>query len=358
MKKEENKKNGTIEKMKRPKFIVFTDKDGTLNLEDKELSNILKQISALGGMVIPITGRTVGDIKEDFKARKIALPKIIIGDNGANIYSTASNEFIIKKTLEVEKVKKIIEYFKKIGGDVDLIRYTDGSNIYASEEKNVKKYYNNSKTAKLSEDMYDRIMNSEEITKITLAGSKEQMEKISKFAGNLKFWTDMDKTKFPERSQGNYRLDIADKNINKGEAVKAIAKLFKPEYGYICVGNGYNDLSMFKQAIDDGMTAAIMNDSDIELINEVHRYVEKTNTVRRQKGKTVVIPKDKNKANRWIFRMAKIMQNRIREDQLKGVDNKRNTKRLANVPRVSGVKAKVSKNKPKKIPLNGEDKIK
>lgn len=332
MKKKVNKeKNKTIiDGMKRPKFIVFTDKDGTLNLADKDLSNIIKQISAMGGMVIPITGRTVGDIKEDFETRKIALPKLIIGDNGANIYSTITNKFVIKKTLEKDNVKKIIECFTKIGGNPDLIRYTDGSNIYASKEENVKKYYKGSKTAKFNKNIYDEIMNSEEITKITLAGSKDEMEEIAEFAETLGFWTDMDITRFPGGIKKNYRLDIADKNINKGKAVEAIVEILKPEYGYICVGNGYNDLSMFKQAINDGMIAAIMNNAETELINEVQKYA---NTVGKNRNKVNVIPNGKNKANKWILKRAKRVENCIRVEQLTGV---RNNKKeiLPNVQRV------------------------
>ena len=113
--RKENKKLN-IEGIKKPKFIVFTDKDGTLNLEDKQLSNTLKLITKMGGMVVPITGRTVGDIKEDFKKRNIMLPPIIIGDNGAVVYSTVTDELIIKRTLENEKTTKILQAFIDIGG--------------------------------------------------------------------------------------------------------------------------------------------------------------------------------------------------------------------------------------------------
>lgn len=77
-------------KIKRPKFIIFTDKDGTLNFEDKQLNHIFCLVMKMGGLVIPITGRTIGDIKSDFVQRKIKVPEIIIGDNGANIYHEKS----------------------------------------------------------------------------------------------------------------------------------------------------------------------------------------------------------------------------------------------------------------------------
>ncbi len=298
--------NKKIKGIKKPNFIIFTDKDGTLNLGDKQLDHIVKIILTMGGMVVPITGRTVGDIKGEFKKNNIMLPRIIIGDNGANIYLTRSNRFVIKKTLDSRKVEDIINYFMEHGGNADLIRYTDGSNIYAANEANVRKYYRGNKTAKISSHILDEIKSSKDITKITLAGSKEDMQEIAQYVHSLGFWTDMDKTKFPEKHQQNYRLDIASKNISKGEAVRAIASYFKPQYGYMCIGNGYNDLSMFKEAIDAGMTVGIMENSESELINEVREYARKA-----KKGKVLIVPKDKNMANRWMYRMSKIVSNRI-----------------------------------------------
>ena len=77
MKVRNSKKTNKVEKRKRPKFIIFTDKDGTLNLEDEELNNIFTIVNSMEGMVIPITGRTVGDIQEEMKRQKIRIPEII-----------------------------------------------------------------------------------------------------------------------------------------------------------------------------------------------------------------------------------------------------------------------------------------
>ena len=88
-------------KIKKPQFIIFTDKDGTLNLEDKQLNHILNLITTMGGMVVPVTGRTVGDIEESMREQKIKVPEIIVGDNGANIYSTSNHAFLISSFSQV-----------------------------------------------------------------------------------------------------------------------------------------------------------------------------------------------------------------------------------------------------------------
>lgn len=259
--------------MKRPSFIIFTDKDGTLNLEDKKLDNILKLIISMNGLVVPITGRTVGDILESLKKNHLMIPEILIGDNGANIYSTSNHEFLIKKTLDIEKVKTLIDNFISNGGNPEMIRLTNGEFIYAIDNPDVRKYYHKSKSVKYCNNIQEAIESMPEITKVTLAGSKQQMEQMAEDSKKIDFWTDIGATKFPNKSPENYRLDVADKNINKGTAVKLMVSILQPSFGYMCIGNGENDISMFKQSIDDGMMIGIMEDSPKTLKDEMKSYI-------------------------------------------------------------------------------------
>ena len=295
--------------MKRPQFIIFTDKDYTINLEDKKLNQIFHLVATMGGMVIPVTGRTVGDIEESIKTKKIRMPEILVGDNGANIYYANKQTFLIQKKLENKKVIKIVDEFLRNGGNIDFIRYTNGKNIFASDQADVRNYYRNSRKVKFCRNIYEEIRKAEDLTKLTLAGQQEQIMQNAEFIKNLDFWTDMDKTEFPKREYKNYRLDIAQKNINKGEAVKALVAMLKPQYGYICIGNGLNDVSMFKMAIDDGMIAAIMSNSDLELIKEMEQYAKS------KKGKVKKVPMDKNLANEYILKMAREFQSQQKTTQ-------------------------------------------
>lgn len=219
---------------KKPEVIIFTDKDGTLNLNDESLEKILIFTRTKGGLVIPVTGRTVGDIKEEWEAKGLPLPPIIIGDNGAVIYDTKNNEFIKKCELKKNKISQIIEKFIEIGGSADLIRYTDGEKVYASESEEVKKYYKDSKKSEFIPNIENEVQKGKEVTKITLAGTKEQMEEMAKFIKeeNLECWTDIGETKFPTKSSENknYRLDIASMEASKGKAVKEVKEIFEPSY--------------------------------------------------------------------------------------------------------------------------------
>ena len=258
--------------MKRPAFAIFVDKDGTMNLQDKRLDNIFKLIYSMNGIIIPTTGRTVGDIREDLSGNKLMSPPLLIGDNGGSIYSTKDKEFISKKTLDVEKVKKTISHFVELDGNPEMIRLTDGEFIYAIKHPDVQSYYTKKNTVKYGKDIDHLLEIMPEITKITLSGTKQQMQDMSEYVKSLNFWIDMGKTKFPTANYQHYRLDVAHKNINKGNAVHAVVSTLKPSFGYMCIGNGENDIPMFKQAIDDNMMIGIMADSPQAVIDEMQDY--------------------------------------------------------------------------------------
>ena len=293
-------------KFKRPDFVIFTDKDGTLNLNDEQLNQILFLVKKEGGMIIPITGRTVGDIEESLRKANVTMPEFLIGDNGAVVYSTQNKDFIFKKVLDIEKIKKIINRFIEVGGNKANIRLTDGASIHAQDSMDVKRYYKGSKKVKYHENITEDFLDVQGITKVTLAGTEEQMQDIIELASKLDLWTDKDKTKFPTREQNNFRLDIAERNINKGEAVKALVSILTPRFGYACIGNGFNDVAMFEQALKDGMRIGIMKGSPEELIQEMKEYA------REHKGKVKIIPQDINLANRYIVRLINIFKTRKR----------------------------------------------
>lgn len=260
--------------IKTPRFIIFTDIDGTLNLNDEQLNIILASARKKGGMVIPITGRTIEDVKDNFRRAGIKIPEILIGDNGAGIYFAKENRFLQKKILEDEKVKEIIRKFLENGGKEHEIRVTDGLSIHAINNPEVQNYYAEKESGiNYYKDIIQILDKVKGITKITLAGSEELMKKMEEFVNKLDFWSDRDKTKFPKKEAHNFRLDIAAKNINKGEAVETILGILKPQ-NYICIGNGYNDETMFKKAVDDKMTALIMPGAPEELIGKMKQYAK------------------------------------------------------------------------------------
>lgn len=323
-----DRKNKPTKKKEETEYIFMTDIDGTLNLEDKKLNQAFKTIRKSGGKIAVISGRTIGDIKEEFAKRGLVLPNFIAGDNGACLYDTKKKEFIFRKSLQKEKIKKIMEYYKKIGGNPDLIRYTDGYKIHASNQKEVKEYYKGKKTVDCCTNLQNKVAKENDITKITLAGSQTQMQQMAEFIKELGYWTDTGATKFPNKN--NYqRLDIAPDYSNKGQAVKTINKVLRPEYGYACYGNDWNDASMFKQAIKDNMRIFIMGNAPQELIKEVKDYAMKM-----KKGKVHIISDNLDKANKAIGRMARILQQKQANNEFKNFVRKKGEERFRDGLRV------------------------
>ncbi len=279
----------------------------------------------MGGMVIFVTGRTVGDIEGELKRKGKNVPEIIAGDNGAVIYSTKTREFLTKKTLDHETVLKMVDNYLENGGNKDYIRFTNGEEVFASKQKEVEKYYEGNKKVKLLDDIYQTIEQTQDITKVTLAEKEEIIRQSERFIKEQNCWTDKDVTKFPRKDCENYRLDVAQNNISKGDAVMWLTEKLSPEYGFICIGNGANDISMFKVAIDNNMTVAMMPQTSPEVLEEIEQYVKE-----RKRGKVEVIPRDRHLANKYILKKAKMFEEHVAKKE-KEIGKKQ---RLPNIPRV------------------------
>lgn len=84
----------------------------------------------------------------------------------------------------------------------------------------------------------------------------------------------------------------------------------------MCIGNGNNDISMFKQAIKDGMYVAVVKGTDEAniIIDEIKSYARKL-----KRGKVVCISSN---ANRAIEKYAKLFEAKIKS---KSNEVRRNT---------------------------------
>ena len=308
-------------KVEKTRMISFIDIDGTTNLEDSKFKEYINKIQALGVEIVPITGRSIGDIRQKFLNNKIEEPVFYSGDNGTVIYFNQDSRVVKKRKGKIEqlitkdkdtyktvfpknKKKKIIEYYLENGGNPDLIRATTEKKVLASgKNEKVIEYCNkhSNNITNFYETIEDELRDLDDITKITLAGNKEFIKKVEIYAKSLGLSTDADITKFPEKEQKNWRLDIS--SSNKGKAVEIISEILKPEIGYMCIGNGRNDIPMFKKAIDNDMLIGIMKDSPKEVLETMKEYSKRKN-----KGVLFEIPNNDNKANSYLWTMSKMLE--------------------------------------------------
>lgn len=315
-------------------MVFYIDFDGTINPRDKEFNNCIKEISEMGGMLVPVTGRGIADIENIFIENNIELPMFMAGDNGTVIKYHPQTEIseerkdkskkdIYETRFDREKMKKVLSYYLENGGNPDLVRATNKNKIFASKNnKDVRKYYKSNKTAKLYKDVVEEILETEDITKITLAGNSELMKKVSQYVRDeLELWTDADNTKFPNREENNWRLDITASN--KGEAVRIINSILEPTLGYVCIGNGRNDIPMFRKASEDKKMIGVMKSSPKEVIEEVKK-LEQENGI-----KVFYIPNNENYANRYIAKMLAFAKQKV--------NVAKNNERTSFVPKVANV---------------------
>lgn len=262
------------------KSICVFDLDGTLDLTDSKLSAEILKLSQNGVDFVTATGRVNSYVMSMCRENNIIPPRFIIGDNGGTIFDTRKREYLKRTTLPLHTRRLILEEYLRQGGRMRDLRYTDGENVYAANNEDVKDYYSKESIIEYRSDydLSDEILSeSADITKITLAGNKKTMKHIKGFIkeNGIKCWADIGKTKFPRKDRQNYRLDIMDGETCKGEAVEYLVE--HADVGsFTCIGNGPNDFSMFKYALDSGMPIIIVrNFENGELSKESEKLIAK-----------------------------------------------------------------------------------
>lgn len=270
--------------MSKYSHMIVSDKDGTL-LINKSVNNILAYAGKHNCLFVMASGRTIADTNEIFKKAGVGIPHFTIGDNGAIVYDNKSHKTIQRFNLKDDVIYKIIEKYFELGGKPQDLRYTNGENIFALNNPLNHNYYKNTSTI----EYLNNISNIEDITKITLAGSKELMQNMADFATQLDCTSDIGQTGFPSKLFNYYRLDVQDKNATKGNAVTSLANHLGIK-NFSCFGNGWNDLSMFKTALSSGNNAFVMSNAPQDLLIELHNYIKTLDT--KSRGKLNMIYSD------------------------------------------------------------------
>lgn len=271
------------------RFCMF-DLDGTLDLTDARLSAEILKLSRMGVSFVVSTGRSNSYVINTCRKNNILPPKYIIADNGGSVYDTIHKKYLRKISLPVSKRRSVIEKYLELGGKTDDIRYSNGDNLYVVDDKLVRKFYENDSTATYysKEEIVENLLAEEaDVTKITLVAQRKLMDELVRFIqeNDIKCFPDGGNTKFPEKSRHNYRLDITDGETSKGDGVKFLVEHLGIDT-FMCIGNGQNDFSMFKYAIDtDNQAVIVRNYENGEMLHESQELVEKARAYASQNGK-------------------------------------------------------------------------
>ena len=260
--------------------LIFIDLDGTLLNDEKKISEenvkwLNKAYKEKGIITIITTGRQLGFAESYYRDYNCSFGDIIIASNGATIKNVSTGEYINKKIIDVETIKKL--------RDIYLSEDLDGFMIYAEdmaymEKKGVKPQ--KSKESKVYvENVVELLKDNKNIgtTLCIIVGKIDNLNKSMKKIDNIKTLDHTPVCEYVRVRDGvekreNY-IDVMIKDCNKKNAIRnVIEKLGINSDEIIAIGDGANDLPMFDYA---KLKIAMKNGS--ELIKQKADYITDTN---------------------------------------------------------------------------------
>lgn len=199
---------------------IITDKDGTIFLNSslsETLHNFREKELGANIYIIANSGRTVQDMINCLEKENIPISYFdyIVGDNGGMCLDVKNNKQLYKHVIDKGVVLEVIQKFLEIGGNISDIRFTDGTNIFAYPEEEVKEYYRDSKDIVFRENITN--LDEIDITKLTVTASHDKIHILNRFIkDNIKgYKTHIGKTNFPSKLRNNYRIDFTRRTYKR-----------------------------------------------------------------------------------------------------------------------------------------------
>lgn len=191
--------------------IIASDFDGTIYVDEEFKENDLRAIKSFKasfGIFGIVTGRSYFSLKSLIDGK--INPDFIIANNGSHILVNDKKEMreVYKKTLDKDKLKDIITYYKK---DYPIKIFTDLDRKIDSLD-DLKKYEKVYSLAIYSDDFLD-----------------------NPFEDSFSF----------HKSIGV--IDVINKNISKQTGIDFIKKFYAYDKDIIAIGDDYNDISFLRE---------------------------------------------------------------------------------------------------------------
>ncbi|MDO5517281.1 MAG: Cof-type HAD-IIB family hydrolase [Clostridium sp.] len=219
-------------------YVIYTDLDGTLLNDEKEVPEKNKEAINYfienGGRFSIATGRAFESTEKYIENIKIDLPAIVY--NGGAVYDCADKIAVREKFIENNKkeiVNKVLADYKDLG--IEIYSNTD---VYV--------FNNNGMSERpatlLLNIIYEMPDNLFELNwnKILLVGKKEFIDEFQ-YEFKDKYGTNVIRS-------GDRFLEILPDNTSKGSGLKEIIKLYKLDKNkVIAAGDDMNDAEMLKE---------------------------------------------------------------------------------------------------------------
>ncbi|MBQ0042934.1 MAG: HAD family phosphatase [Lachnospiraceae bacterium] len=238
--------------------ILFTDMDGTLLDDKKEISDsVRKAIKKLvddGHYLVLSSGRPIGSILETRQRLGLDVAgSFIIGFNGSLTYSCDTNSPVFEHTVPLKDLRIVMEEAHRLG--IHCQTYEHGDIIVEAENEELAFY---KKNIHIPHRVVGDIISYMTIPPYKLLATHlSDRSKLEQLSENVLARTDGDI--LPTFSNDNY-LEFYSKDSGKGTALRELsAYLNVPIENCAAIGDEFNDISMIEAA---GLGCAMANGRD------------------------------------------------------------------------------------------------
>lgn len=222
--------------------LLAVDLDDTLLNEASEVSEANKQAireAVARGVIVTIaTGRMFESAQ--YFAKEIGLDVPLISYNGALVQSAISEEVLMKRCLDEDAARAVLDLFREKGWYVQLYR---NDKLYVDTKTDDTRDYENrvkTKAVEIGKAFYD---DPKDILKMLAIDDPDKLDFVEKtvqttFAGKV----------FAPRSRPRL-LEIVNAKVNKGEALRFVAEHFGVKRDEVmAIGDSNNDIAMVEYA--------------------------------------------------------------------------------------------------------------
>lgn len=231
------------------KKILFTDLDGTLLNDDKQVSEgnraAIQRLLDAGHYLVVATGRPT---KSGFMvAQRLGLTMpgcYLIAYNGGAIFDCSKEEVWMEATLPMEHVRYLFDEAKKYG--IYIQTYGVDDKILATTDGEELQYYAQGNRGMLGCEVCDDVFGAleKEPNKVLLIDMKEE--------GILKFWRDhkeWEGGKCESTFSCREFLEYLPVGVSKGNGVRTLCEMLQVDIkNAYAAGDERNDISMIKAA--------------------------------------------------------------------------------------------------------------
>lgn len=237
--------------------VIVLDIDGTLTNTKKEITaatlNAIKELQKKGGIVVLASGRPTAGIR--LIADQLELNRYggyILAYNGAKVINCKTEETIYQKVLPQEVIPSL--YKDALAYNIGLLTYEKNSVICGTKRDEFieKEAIINKIDIIMTENFAEYVKFP--VNKCLMTGKPKQLETIEKEM----------QAKYKDLSiyrSEPFFLEIMPTNIDKAYSLgKLLEHLNMTKEEMICIGDGFNDLSMIQYA---GLGVAMANAQEV-----------------------------------------------------------------------------------------------